>query len=244
MSNILTSSNPLFARDNWLSECVEFDCYTWSVCHATSEVRVPKRIPLFVSAKVGAADHKSYLVLKNAGFREVNHQITLVKELTASAHTIQFHRDLAAAFEIKIQETIKNPKQFSGLFVFDRFSADNRLPRDWSEKIKNKWIRSDVGKKFITAYHDQREIGFILVRLGTEFVIELVCVLESFQGNGVAPAMLGALEEFALSQKVEKLVVGTQDNNEKSLSIYRKCGFTLHDKKIIMHFYRGLEANE
>lgn len=243
ISNILTSSNSSLTRDKWLSDCLDFDCYTYSVSREASEIKVPERTPLFVSAKVGSSDHQSYQLLKKAGFRQVNRQITLVKELKVNPHTTQFHRELASPYRIKIQESITNPEPFSGLFVFDRFNADKRLPSDWSEKIKNKWIRSDTGKKFISAYYEQREIGFILFKLGTEFVIDLVCVLDGFQGNGVGRAMLYALEEFAHSQNVKKLVVGTQDNNENSLKMYRKFGFDLQDQKIVMHFYRELVSD-
>ena len=243
MSNILTSCNLLLTRDKWLSDCLEFDCYNYSVSHATSEITIPKSVALFISAKIRDTDNQSYQSLKKAGFKEVNCQITLVKQITEESHRNHFHRDLDPRYRIKIQESIANPRQFAGLFVFDRFSVDKRLPRDWSERIKEKWIRSYVGKKFITAYYDQEEVGFILFRPGTDFVIDLVCVVDGYQGNGIGRAMLEALEKFAISHNVKKLIVGTQDDNKNSLKMYRKFGFDVQDKKIVMHFCRGVESD-
>ena len=225
----MNSHTSLLVKDQWLSDCVGVNCYNCSLDSSIKEINLPEYSPLFISAKLDVNDSHSYHLLKSMGFREINQQLTYNKELSAMGCAENWN--VKTDFKIEIQDAIINPEAFSSLFVFDRFSTDKHLPRSWSAKIKRTWIESAENKKFVTALHGQEIVGFILFKPENEFFIELVCVVEAFQGQGVGISMLKALENYAVSQHVKRLVVGTQGDNKNSTRMYKNLGLFSTVKK-------------
>jgi ribosomal protein S18 acetylase RimI-like enzyme len=54
-----------------------------------------------------------------------------------------------------------------------------------------------------------------------------LAVLPSWQGNGIAKALVSRLIEYYNGRNIRELTVNTQDTNAASLAVYRQLGFTL-----------------
>jgi len=57
------------------------------------------------------------------------------------------------------------------------------------------------------------------------------------QRQGIASALIGDLTEKIKKQKIDQLSVNTQSNNDRSLALYRKCGFTETGEEYPLYTY-------
>lgn len=238
MRNILR-----FERDDWLSDCIRVDAFNFNSRGEFSFNNLCSFESVFVTAKI-APDSREIALLESLGFYRVNRQITLsanVKELNVKE--ISVHNDNLYRFEI--QEELLEGNIFAGTFAFDRFSSDKRLPSSWSIKIKQRWLANKgFGKLFLVVYIDSKVAGFILFGLSTICTIELVSVLKEFRGLGVGRGLLDSLYVLCLQNKVYEILVGTQNDNEASLALYKKAGFRKRSEKLVYHYCKGLNFND
>lgn len=234
-----------FLKDIWLSECLGVQSFNLNSAGPIFFNGLPEGQPVFVTAKVSSDERELFFRLTEAGFRMVNEQVSFRKVLDISTAPPGNQIELPDAVSVEERSSLPDAKRFAGLFEFDRFSMDDALPAQWSEIIKMKWIR-DAGqsKRFVVVFVRAEVAGFILFSKGAEYVIELVGVLDEFQGLGIATVMLSFLQKLAQNNNVTCLKVGTQKDNYKSMQLYRSFGFVDDGEKRVLHFSRGLELND
>jgi GNAT superfamily N-acetyltransferase len=231
----------LFAKDQWLSDCLGLNCYNLSNKQGISFDSLSG--PLFVTAKVPVSNYQLDDELSKQGFRHINKQVTFVKSVLGgeSAQVPPLLPD----FRLEVRASLPEASRFSDLFAFDRFSTDAELPQNWSFIIKRKWLESvGANKQYILLYYKDIVVGFILFKIDTDCIIELVCVLEEFRGKNLAKVMLSYLQRIALENSIPNIIVGTQSANSNSMHVYRSFGFVLIYEAHVLHYTRGLKFND
>ena len=92
----------------------------------------------------------------------------------------------------------------------------------------------DVSDEATIASHcDSKEEG-----LKTEKTIWLgIAVSENYTGKGLGLIMMNQLISFAKNNKVKQIKLSVDNNNEAAISLYKKLGFVLREKKEVFAFY-------
>ena len=101
---------------------------------------------------------------------------------------------------------------------------------------------ADIEKKAVThrqypffaAYDDEAPIGFIALKVHNEYTAEIfnLGVLEQYHRQGVGSLLLGAAEQYCVSNGYSYLTVKTLDASaeyepyERTRAFYQKMGFT------------------
>lgn len=113
-------------------------------------------------------------------------------------------------------------------FVYDRFHADLRLPKDRADALKGAWVRNDLIARADASFVARREgevAGFVLcLKQGEVAIIDLIAVGAGHQRRGLGRAlMLAAIAHYAGPGR--RMRVGTQETNRASIELYRALGF-------------------
>lgn len=92
----------------------------------------------------------------------------------------------------------------------------------------------DVSDEATIASHcDSKEEG-----LKTEKTIWLgIAVSENYKGKGLGLMMMNQLISFAKNNKVKQIKLSVDNDNESAISLYKKLGFVLQEKKEVFGFY-------
>ena len=113
-------------------------------------------------------------------------------------------------------------------FVYDRFHADARLPKDRADALKGAWVRNDLTARAdacFVARRDGTPAGFVLCLKQDELaIIDLIAVGPEHQRRGLGRAlMLAAIARYAGPRR--RMRVGTQESNGASVKLYHSLGF-------------------
>lgn len=232
-------NNFFYKKDAWLSECLGVSCFNVSFSGECDRLFFPDVSPIFITAKVFSQDQVSFDNLIELGFRSINQQLTFVKNISKNDRGDTAIFD---GFSLERCSFLADADKFSQLFVYDRFSADDHLPKRWSASIKSAWMNNLNGEKeFVIVLLGDKPVGFVLFDLKTVCTIDLVCLLDDFRGMGLAKAMICEVQNIALENGIYRLIVGTQKNNLASISLYKKTGFIFENEKIVLHYSEGLK---
>jgi ribosomal protein S18 acetylase RimI-like enzyme len=91
---------------------------------------------------------------------------------------------------------------------------------------------SDSQRLILTAYHDDRIIGYaMLVRgVGDDSRVELskIYVLPDHHGSGISTAMMNAALDAAAEWGASCVWLGVNQKNKRAQRFYEKCGFTVN----------------
>lgn len=226
----------LFAKlDEWLTNCLGVPSY--KLC-PLGTLKVDQLISdsecVFITAKINPDDVDTIHKLEECGFLKINSQTSYRLQLAQASSFVLNNR-------VKIE--IGHPReigsliaQFSPLFKNDRFHSDTRLPPNWSNKIKENWMRStDPEKQVLLAKIDGETAGFVLIQDKNTVIIDLIAVAPAHQGNGVGKNLIGHLIQTIC--KGREIVVGTQNDNQKAKFLYEKMGFMQTDISVVYHFF-------
>jgi ribosomal protein S18 acetylase RimI-like enzyme len=124
-------------------------------------------------------------------------------------------------------------------FVHTRFHLDPRVGKAGADAVKREWVRSyaraDRGDALLVARLGGRVVGFLAaLSAGPAAVIDLVGVAQTAQGRGVGRALVSAFAAH-YQGRAEKLRVGTQIANHRSVRLYESLGFRLVDSQYVLH---------
>ncbi len=128
-------------------------------------------------------------------------------------------------------------------FRYSRFHLDPNLDNTDADQVKSAWMQNYVtgqyGEAVLVAEQAGKVVGFLAVNKKVEdsaevFVIDLVGVVTSHQGQGIGEKLVQA---FIRQYKGENrmLRVGTQIANIPSIRLYEKCGFRLQGSQYVLH---------
>jgi len=124
-------------------------------------------------------------------------------------------------------------------FVYDRFHADARLPKDRADALKGAWVRNDLTARADACFVARREgrvAGFVLcLRHENVAIIDLIAVGRGHQGRGLGRAlMLAAIAHYAGPGR--RMRAGTQQNNRPSTALYTRLGFAVAARARTYHW--------
>ena len=127
------------------------------------------------------------------------------------------------AFELQLAELARTS------FSQDRFHRDPRIPEQAANHLKSRWALNNLNGRaeYNWGYIEEGLLqGFIqcLVR-GTTLAIDLVAVSEASRGKGIGQTLVNEVIVSAKSSGFDRVIVGTQADNQSSQALYRKFGF-------------------
>lgn len=182
-----------------------------------------------IQALVAEADLELINTLEESGFRFVESKVTLVKvlERRISINSNNFRK-------VSHEEIEKRRNVF-----FDMYGRNSRYSIFSKEKINlfyctwvNNSIDGTMDDDCIGYYTDNELAGFLTYRIRhKEMQIGIVGVFEEYQEKGIGTNLLSYLNNIALDNSCEKIIVATQGKNRPAINVYIKNGFAVHDIK-------------
>jgi ribosomal protein S18 acetylase RimI-like enzyme len=123
-----------------------------------------------------------------------------------------------------------------------RFHLDPRIGAQASARVKRDWVGNFFdgtrGDGLYVVDADGAVAGFLLVLVrGSLGVIDLIAVEPGVRGTGAAGALVAAWREA--TPQLERIVVGTQISNTRSLRAYGKLGFRVCGATYVLHRHAG-----
>ena len=119
-----------------------------------------------------------------------------------------------------------------------RFNLDPHIEHERAAQVKREWAGNFfTGKRGDGMYvveMDATVAGFLLViEKGALGVIDLIAIEPRVRGSGAVQALLTAW--CSRSAKLERILVGTQISNTRSLRAYEKLGFRVCGASHVLH---------
>lgn len=238
----------MLARDAFLTSALREDAFRLDYApelgdalgDVGSELRrelVGPACHVFVSAKVPTPDTACVAALEGLGFRVVDTNVQLERELAAPWPKSPTAAGYAVGWSApEDQEAVAHLAGQS--FRSSRFHLDPRIPREAADRVKACWAANffsgERGNAMAVAHREDEAVGFLLLlHAGSELVIDLVATGAEHRGRGLAAAMI----RFAARKcpDFETLVVGTQVANTPSLRLYEKLGFRVRGASYVLH---------
>ena len=220
--------------DEWLGS--HLGKAVWHLTATGAELEdtpLPQASPCFVDAKLSAGDIATANRLQNAGFRLVETNIRLERPSwpVANSRTSRFADDPDRGAVERIAE--------NG-FSYSRFHMDPMIPKAAADRIKRAWagnyFEGRRGDHMIVSEIDGEIAGFLQVLIdGDNMIIDLVAVDSRFRGRGLARDMISYAESTIPG--INRLTVGTQASNVRSLHAYVGNKFQFMAATYVFHFH-------
>lgn len=220
--------------DLWLGERIGKPA--WRLTQTGREldaVPLPRETPSFCDVRVPVNEIEVANRLQCAGFRLIDTSIQLERAIwpVGQSRTSRFAvpEDKAAVQRIAEHS-----------FTFSRFHLDPSIPKSAADRIKRDWagnfFSGDRGDAMVVSVVDDEVAGFLqLLQQGDVLTIDLIAVDSRFRGKGLARDMIRFAEVEMMG--VERLKVGTQAANARSLHTYVADKFQLMNATYIFHFH-------
>lgn len=131
-------------------------------------------------------------------------------------------------------------------FKYSRFFNDNNILIDQAKEVYSNWVINSFNKEnkyFIVAKKNNKSIGYLLFSINdkNEIIIELVCISNEHQGQGVGRRLIEVVNSFSIKEGISFIKVGTQIENLEAINFYQSCGFKLVDVVYIYHLWSEKE---
>lgn len=108
------------------------------------------------------------------------------------------------------------------------------------------WLVNSIDGKMddecIGHFIGDKMTGFVTYRLqGSEMSIGLFGVLPEFQGQEISQLILSYIDEIAMNNNVNKVIVATQGTNTKAINAYIKNGYNIYSIDHWYYFMKGVK---
>ena len=195
------------------------------------------KMDFFVFSKVSTEIVEAWQLLEGAGFRLIDTNVQFENKDGLLGTT-----NPGKLFNISFAEDEhKNAVKYIARnnFVYSRFHLDSQIDNIIADQIKQNWVENYFfgkrGNSMVIAVLNDVPIGFLqLIIKNGVLLIDLICVEQKNQGQGVASAMI----KFA-SQNIDHtcIKVGTQIGNKPSIKLYHKLGFDISSSSYVFHYH-------
>jgi ribosomal protein S18 acetylase RimI-like enzyme len=197
------------------------------------ETPIPAETPCFVDGKVPVSDIETSHRFQNAGFRLIDTNILLERPAWPIARS-RTARPADAGDRDAIERIAATA------FTFSRFHLDPEIPKSAADSIKRAWagnfFEGERGDHMIVSVVEDVVAGFLQVlHQGDLMVIDLVAVDPRFRGKGLARDMIAFAESHM--HGIERIQVGTQAANARSLHAYVGDRFQFISATYVFHYH-------
>lgn len=124
-------------------------------------------------------------------------------------------------------------------FIYSRFMNDLNLKN--ASDVYVEWAKNSFNKdnKYFCTYKiENKVIGYLLFSIkDTSLTIELIAVDNNHKGKGIGKKLINKVEEFAYSNNITNMKVGTQLNNIYAQNFYINNGFRHISNNSIYHLW-------
>jgi ribosomal protein S18 acetylase RimI-like enzyme len=188
-----------------------------------------------VSCRIPADDDRDIgLRLRNGGFRHVETQVTLQRDLRRPIPSP------SVAVEQASNDDIAGCQQIARTaFTVSRYNLDPEVDQTRASEYKARWVENSIRGRADAAFivrSGGRIDGFnFCLKQNGAAIVDLIAVAPESQRQGVGKAMLlRALDHY--SRQVDVMRVSTQAQNPRSLSMYASCGFHEVSRAVTYHW--------
>lgn len=125
-------------------------------------------------------------------------------------------------------------------FSQTRFHLDPLISNHVADGLKAKWagnyFSGERGDGMIVALKDTEVVGFLQYFVSDRsLTIDLIAVSERHRGKGIGSAMIALAGNP--KEPLQKMIVGTQISNTRSLRTYERLGFRICSSSYILHYH-------
>ncbi len=191
------------------------------------------RVALIV-CRVPEGNRTTQHALLAAGFRPIETLVTFEKPIESD------HGALPEGVAIAVPQDHAACRALGRIaFQQDRMHLDPNIPNALADAAKERWVDNALRGRAETALvvrDGDHVAGFnLLLRRGTDAIIDLIAVDPRHQGRGFGATLISAaLAQY--SGRADRLVAATQSVNEASMGLYRRCGFRPIARDITLHW--------
>ena len=238
--------------DPWLTEMLGFDVFRLEIDDlladkfndSRSEERqmvdsILKR-NVMVYSKIGPISIKSSSFLFNRGFRLVDTNLLMKKELRG-----QYGEESCVYPDVQIRfARAEDEKGVVALarrsFYLSRFHLDQDIRLEDANDLKAEWARNYFrgtrGQEMVVAVQHGLIIAFLqLLYLTDQLAIDLIAVDSDYRSRGIGKKII----RYAIShcRNFTKMRVGTQIANTPSIKLYESLGFKVDSFQHVFHYH-------
>lgn len=198
-----------------------------------------RKEPWMIETKVPVAELDTLVMLCHLGFRLIDTNVQLDCSVAALASG-------PVPPQTSVREARREDRQAveriaADNLVTSRFHLDEQVGPELGSRIKRAWVANYFegrrGDGMWVVEHNRAVAGFLLVlERGPVGVIDLIALDTTTRGLGAAGALIGAW--LAGAPTIERVVVGTQISNVRSLRAYGKLGFRMCSAAYVLHCHR------
>lgn len=200
------------------------------------------------------------------GLKPVDQKVTLIKALSQNdvAQSLEFSAKETGITPIEKDETLTeendtemlvkpyhhNDKEYAMLLelalisgTHSRFNTDTGFVNGEYQKLYKRWIDESIKKRIcmeiLVCYIDNSQAGFVSIsgKKGQSAEVGLIAVHPRFQGKGIGSILLGEAETYAFDHGFTEMQISTQLQNENSMKLYTKNGYSIKKIVHIYHFW-------
>ena len=178
-------------------------------------------------------------IQESNNFRLVDNRVELNFQIDDIPIELQYRSEIRISFQ-------KNQIRNELLVITDkninntRFYNDNKFDSDLVKKMYRIWIKKsceDPSTTVLTAEYKNKIVGFITFSHGHEGIsnIGLLAIDKNYQRLGIGKSIMNECIHFCYKQKITRISVATQLNNEPAIKFYERLGFQVLRKSNWYH---------
>ena len=193
----------------------------------------------FVSCRLDSRQAKHSKALNKFGFCRADRIVSFQRRIYP-VPIVENTASLILADRSKVEECSNIARQS---FAFDRFHNDPLISEEQANNLKACWIENDISGRadicFVAVEKNNKITGFIACLDNAEtVVIDLIAVDQNYRGKGIGSRLIAfALGHYQKNPLIKTMLVGTQELNLPSISLYKKMGFSSVAVSETFHFH-------
>jgi dTDP-4-amino-4,6-dideoxy-D-galactose acyltransferase len=124
-----------------------------------------------------------------------------------------------------------------------RFKIDPMLPEGSFERLYETWLGKALERRprsIVYTYMTDGILAGIITgeQHGSMFTIDLLAVLPSQQGRGIASMLIQRIQDLCYARAIHSIEVKTQLSNTGAIALYLRNDFTEHDRSFLYHAHK------
>jgi|688.fasta_scaffold157478_2 ribosomal protein S18 acetylase RimI-like enzyme len=212
-----------FVKDNFITNLLGYQAYILNGYKQSFLIKEFKKLkkPYFLTiksrTKISKRIQKKFRISFGSKLIEFKKKFKL-QQLSIYKCRLACRKDLIQIKKISLEKSSNS-----------RFSKDKLLPKKFRKYYRYFWLNNFFKKKrgdyLIVCEYKKNILGFILLlKKMYHYRIDLIVVKNDKQSKGVGNSLINYVNQHFLRTGF-KLVAGTQSDNNKAISFYKKNGF-------------------